>query len=202
MQKLSPTFSHMKLNYKIILSSLILMAALAIVMVKLLPNEMQAGNASEYPSNSRKASREVNGNHQSSGMKTPDGGHGNKSENQNTQDGVTSQNKDAIIARIQTASTTYNAAYLPVIKPYLVDADPEIRKEALNGMLVLGDSAAGPMFREAAKQMTSDIEAKALLDAAAYIELPPVDINELLKRSRDAKKSSTPQPTHAPVNPE
>lgn len=183
----------MKFNFKIILSALILVAALTIVVLKLLPNDETATvpNDVSYTRNSKRA--EGKSDHSPKGEAQNHSGAGaGKSERSDATEGDAAQKKAAIITKIQTAATTYNAANLPIIQPYLVDPDPEIRKEALNGMLVLGESAAGPMLRDAAKQMTSDLEAKALLDAAKFIELPPVDVNELIKRSREPKANVTP----------
>lgn len=90
--------------------------------------------------------------------------------------------KAAIIEKIHDASTTYDAAYLPVIKPYLLDADPEIRENAVNAMIVLGDASAGKMLRDAAIQMKTAEDVKMMLEAAEFVELPEADLKKFIKR--------------------
>lgn len=84
--------------------------------------------------------------------------------------------KEAIAAAIHEASITYDAKELPKIQPYLLHPDPEIREAALNGMLVLGDAAASPLLRAAAKQIASPEEAAKMLEAAGYLELPSASL--------------------------
>ncbi len=48
-------------------------------------------------------------------------------------------------------------------------------------MIILGDASAGPMLREAAKRVDSDLEAKDLEKKADYVELPPIDIKKAAK---------------------
>lgn len=76
---------------------------------------------------------------------------------------------------LDEASTTYDAAQLPVIDKYLYHKDPAIRKAAKDAMIVLGDSGAGKLLRDAAEAANSEEEKKAMLAAADYAELPPVD---------------------------
>jgi hypothetical protein len=80
--------------------------------------------------------------------------------------------KESILEEIQDATVTYDAAELPKIETYLLHPDLEIRQAAMNGMIVLGDKAAGPLLRKAAALAPSPQEAVALLEAADYIELP------------------------------
>lgn len=87
--------------------------------------------------------------------------------------------KEDTIEKIHDAATTYDAAYLPVIQPYLRDADPEIRQEAVDAMIILGSADAAPLLRDAAKTLTTAEEMKIMLDAAEYLELPEVDLNDL-----------------------
>jgi hypothetical protein len=98
----------------------------------------------------------------------------------------------AAIEKMQEASTTYDAAQLPVIQPYLVSPDPELRAAAVDAMIVLGDASAGAMIREAAKSMTSLDEVKKMENAADYAELPPVDFKKMKKRkaAKEAEKKA------------
>jgi hypothetical protein len=100
--------------------------------------------------------------------------------------------RDAALEKIHDAATTYDPVELAAIQPYLVNADLGIREAAVNGMIVLGDAAAGPMLREAAARMESAEEAKAMLAAADYVELPPANLKELIKRSKESAEVTRP----------
>ena len=82
------------------------------------------------------------------------------------------EKRAAILAEIEQLSVTYDAKELPEIEPYLLHPDPEVREAAMNGMIVLGDSAAAPLLRKAAAGAANPKEAVALEEAAAYMELP------------------------------
>lgn len=181
----------MKFNIKIILSSIALLAAVLIVIWKFYPE-----NAPAEPSGKETVSDTKHGrvHVKNNGDKlTPEpSDSGINSPLDTTKDGDPTKKKEFIIFKIDEASTTYDAAYLPVIKPYLLNADPEIRAEAVNGMLILGDSAASPMLREAAKQMTNAEDIKAMLEAAEFLELPRANLKEIFKKNKAAK---APQPS-------
>ncbi len=106
------------------------------------------------------------------------------------------QAREAAMERLHNAATTYDAAQLVVIEPYLVDSDPELRAAAIDSMIILGDAAAVPMLRQAAKQVQAPAEVLALEKAADYLELPPVDVTQLLKMR---KKKSHPVPRNLPT---
>jgi hypothetical protein len=82
------------------------------------------------------------------------------------------EERSAILNTIEQASVTYDAKALPLIEPYLLHQDPEVRLAAMNGMIVLGEAAAGPLLRKAAEKSTSPKEAVALSEAADFVELP------------------------------
>ena len=84
----------------------------------------------------------------------------------------TDEARATILKEIEQASVTYDAKALPDIEPYLLHPDPEVRQAALNGMLILGDAAAGPLLRKAAGKAPTPKEAVALSEAADYVELP------------------------------
>lgn len=77
-----------------------------------------------------------------------------------------------LLAEIEQLSVTYDAKELPKLEPYLLHPDPEVRKAAMNGMVVLGDSAAAPLLRRAAEKAPTPQEAVALTEAADFMELP------------------------------
>jgi hypothetical protein len=85
---------------------------------------------------------------------------------------LSEERRAAIFNEIEQASVTYDAKALPQIEPYLLHPDPEVRAAAMNGMIVLGDSAAAPLLRAAAEKAPTAKEAVALGDAADYMELP------------------------------
>lgn len=82
------------------------------------------------------------------------------------------ETKPQIFEVIHDAAVSYDAKELSKIQPYLLHADPEIRAAALQGMIDLGDAAAGPLLRAAAPLAPSPAEAKALREAADFVELP------------------------------
>jgi hypothetical protein len=85
---------------------------------------------------------------------------------------LSDEERMTILNTIEQASVTYDAKALPDIEPYLLHPDPEVRQAAMNGMIVLGDAAAGPLLRKAAEKAPTPKEAVALTEAADYIELP------------------------------
>lgn len=87
-------------------------------------------------------------------------------------EGLKDEERFAILSTIEQASVTYDAKGLPLIEPYLLHQDPEVRLAAMNGMIVLGEAAAGPLLRKAAEKSTSPKEAVALSEAADFVELP------------------------------
>lgn len=83
-----------------------------------------------------------------------------------------SNDPQVILETIQAASISYDPVELPRIQPYLSHPDPEIRKAALNGIIVLGDAAGAPLLREAASRSPTREEATLLREKADYLELP------------------------------
>lgn len=80
--------------------------------------------------------------------------------------------QEALLEAINDVAITYDPVELPKIKPYLLHADPVVRKAALDGMVVLGDAAAAPLLRDAARQVGSSKEAIEMMQAAEFLELP------------------------------
>ncbi|GAA5147545.1 hypothetical protein GCM10023213_42350 [Prosthecobacter algae] len=86
------------------------------------------------------------------------------------------ETKPQIFEAIHDAAVSYDAKELPKIQPYLLHPDPEIRAAALQGMIDLGDAAAGPLLRAAAPLAPSPAEAKNLREAADFVELPSASL--------------------------
>ncbi len=95
---------------------------------------------------------------------------------------VQAASRQEIIQQLQGAAVTYDPAQLTVIQPYLVDADPTLRSAAVNAMMVMGETSAAPMLRNAAKLLASSDEAKMYERKAAYLELPPIASEELASK--------------------
>ncbi|MFM2170539.1 MAG: hypothetical protein RI957_768 [Verrucomicrobiota bacterium] len=91
------------------------------------------------------------------------------------------QSTKILLEKIHDASVTYDPKQLPYIAEFLLHENPEVRKASLDGMIVLGDSAAAPLLRKAALSAPSPQEAVALEEAAKYMELPSAS---LIKRRK------------------
>jgi hypothetical protein len=95
-------------------------------------------------------------------------------------------NQEAALTFLHETSITYDPAELPKIQPYLLSADIEVQKAAVDAMVVLGDAAAAPMLREASRQTMDTDMVMEMLKAADYLELPPADVKimaALLKKN-------------------
>lgn len=88
---------------------------------------------------------------------------------------------DALTARaeayvlIDEASVTYDERAVAAIAPHLANADLEIRKLALDGLLRAGEVTAASVLRIAATKLADPREAATFLDAADFLELPPMN---------------------------
>jgi hypothetical protein len=116
--------------------------------------------------------------------------------------------QEGILGQIEDASVTYDAKALPLIEPYLLNPDPVVREAAKNGMINLGDAAAGPLLREASRHAPTPQEAVALSEAADYVELPPATAHRIKRSTEDPIGTSAPSTTkrkpghHGTKNPE
>lgn len=81
--------------------------------------------------------------------------------------------RDRIVEEVREAAITYDPASLSVIAPYLNSPDLELRQEAVNAVVTLGDAAGAPLLRAQAAKETDPLRKKELLDFAAWLELPP-----------------------------
>jgi len=84
-----------------------------------------------------------------------------------------SKDKEQVQAEIADLSTQYDASAVKPLAAYLYHTDPEIRASARNGLIQLGEAGAVPYLRKAAKEELDPHEAKQLLEAAEFLELPP-----------------------------
>lgn len=81
-----------------------------------------------------------------------------------------------IVEKVRDAAVTYNPASLPFIEPYLNSPDPEVRFEAMNAVVTLGDIAGAPLLRAQAAKESDETRKKELLDFANWLELPPAQL--------------------------
>ncbi len=98
----------------------------------------------------------------------------------------------AILSRIDEASTRYDPSALPVLQPYLLHEDEEVRTAAVDGIIALGEAGGAPLLRAASAQLKDPREAVAYLDAAEYLELPPVTMEELKQEMAAAARARDP----------
>lgn len=79
---------------------------------------------------------------------------------------------EEVAAVIGDAVMTYEPAGVAVIRPFLLDPDPEIRRAARDGLVQLGEADAVPWLREAASKLEDPAEVAALREAADLLSLP------------------------------
>lgn len=103
------------------------------------------------------------------------------------------QDKEQILEAIQEVTVTYDPQELPKLQPYLLHADPEIRQAARQGMVDMGDAAAGPLLRAASRLALTPQEAVELSEAADYVELPPASVIGIKTRRPALLKKSIPK---------
>jgi len=80
--------------------------------------------------------------------------------------------KEATMAVIHDAMTTWSAEGVPTLRPLLSSPDKEIRAEAIEAMKQLSVPEAVAALRAQAKETKDPAERKALLDAAEWAALP------------------------------
>jgi hypothetical protein len=82
------------------------------------------------------------------------------------------ERRDEVRQAIEAAVMTYSPEGVKAIRPYLDDADPEIRGMARDGMVQLGEQDAIPLLREAALHRKDQSEIASLREAADLLALP------------------------------
>ncbi len=104
----------------------------------------------------------------------------------------------AELTRIDDLAVTYDAREVPALAAFLTHDSAEVRAAAIDGLLRLGAKEAAEPLRAAAAKTKDPREAVALLDAAAYLELPPMPAS-MRSKLKAAKTTATPSP--APSEP-
>lgn len=80
--------------------------------------------------------------------------------------------RDEAQAVIDAAVVTYSPEGVKMIRPWLLDADPEVRMAARDGMVQLGEPDAVPLLRDAAGKLKEHSEIAAFHEAADLLALP------------------------------
>jgi hypothetical protein len=106
--------------------------------------------------------------------------------------------KDEIISTLRDASVTYDKASFPKISPYLSSAEPDIRQEAINAIVNIGDPAGAPILRAQAAKEADINKKKELLDLADWLELPSATLILPQKKSAKTNKSTNSPSGKAP----
>jgi hypothetical protein len=82
------------------------------------------------------------------------------------------ERSEEVRALIDAAVVGYSPEGVKSIRPYLLDADPEIRGMARDGMVQLGEGDAIPLLRDAAAKLADPAEIASLHEAADLLALP------------------------------
>lgn len=86
------------------------------------------------------------------------------------------------IDRLQSLAMNDDADSLREILAALTDPNPAIRAAAREAAVQFGDQSAAPMLRAAADNVSDPHEKVALLEAADYLELPPLGVKPSTNR--------------------
>jgi hypothetical protein len=108
--------------------------------------------------------------------------------------GFSSIDRDWHLGRIHEAMVTYSEEGLPVLEPYLTNSDPEIRSAAIEAIKQLAVPVAAPVLRSAAKNASSPQEEIEMLEAADFLELPRLPLDELKKLMEQGSVNSSSLP--------
>lgn len=103
------------------------------------------------------------------------------------------EHREVVFQEIQSAVITYSPEAVKPIALHLTDSDPEIREAARQGLVQLGESAAIPFLRHAARQL-DEIESKACQEAASFLELPSWSLTEEARAISAELSKPTPDP--------
>ena len=98
------------------------------------------------------------------------------------------------VETLRALAMSGEAGSLPVILAELTNADPQIRLAARAAAVQFGDRAAIPSLRAAVAQVESPHEKVALLEAADFLELPPLEV----RPATNPHPSKLAQPTLTP----
>lgn len=93
----------------------------------------------------------------------------------------TPEARDDTFIRINEAMATYSEEGLPVLKPYLAHSDPEIRDVAVEAIVQLAVPTGAEVLRNAARKAPTPEERIRMLQAAEFLELPRLPLEQLKK---------------------
>jgi len=83
--------------------------------------------------------------------------------------------KAAVYAQIHEAMVTYSPEGVKALEPILANAEPEIREAAINAIIQIGEKSGADALRRAARKTKVLREKMRMLEAAEFIELPPIE---------------------------
>ena len=92
-----------------------------------------------------------------------------------------------IIASLEEAAISYDAARLPEIIPHLYSEHAEIRSAATDALVTLGDASGAEAIQQAARFVTDPREAESMLQKAAFLSLPPGKLSSRKKNNLPSK---------------
>jgi len=98
----------------------------------------------------------------------------------------------AELTRIEDLSVTYDAREVPALAAFLTHDAAEVRAAAIDGLIRLGSKEAAEPLRAASAKVKDPREAIAMLDAADYLELPPMPVS-MLRKVKAAKTTGKSQ---------
>lgn len=99
------------------------------------------------------------------------------------------------VSELEDLAMDNDSSSLDVILSELTNADPEIRKAALEAAIQFGSRDAIPKLAEVASQTDDPEEKKALTDAIEFLKLP--SLTEVLAANKGAQSAQTIKPVKA-----
>ena len=85
--------------------------------------------------------------------------------------------KEAILVEIDDAIATYAPEGVAVIGPHVSSSDSDIRAAAIEGLKQLGEADGAKLLRKMAGRAATPRDRMELLEAAEFIELPPLQVD-------------------------
>ena len=85
--------------------------------------------------------------------------------------------KEAILVEIDDAIVTYGPEGVAIIGPHLSSSDSDIRAAAIEGLKQLGEADGAKLLRKMAGKAATPRDRMELLEAAEFIELPPLQVD-------------------------
>jgi hypothetical protein len=82
--------------------------------------------------------------------------------------------KEAILVEIDDAIVTYAPEGVALIGPHVSSNDPDIRAAAIEGLKQLDEPEGAKLLRRLAQKATNLRDRSELIEAAQFIELPPI----------------------------